>query len=62
MFTHGSTMKTRQLEKLLDSYLSKDRYFYTVAFFLDRAVYAKLALRTRFQKEIEDVLDSLHTS
>ncbi len=41
---------------MLDDYLNKDRYFYNVVYFFDRAIYAKLPLRKIFIKEIEEAL------
>ncbi len=46
----------QRLEKLLKSYVSRDRYFYNVVFYLDRVLYAKLPLRRLFRKEIEGFL------
>ena len=46
----------QRLAKLLDTYLSRERYFYNVVFFLDRALYAKLPLRKLFIKELEALL------
>lgn len=50
------TLSIAQLEKLLDSYLSKDRYFYNVVFWLDRVLYAKLPLRRYFVKSVKQLL------
>ena len=50
------TFPVRRLAKLLDDYLRKDRYFYNVVFYLDRAIYAKRPLRKLFVGEIEEAL------
>jgi hypothetical protein len=49
-------LSPKQLEKTLESYLSRDRYFYNVVFYLDRVLYARLPLRKIFRKEIEKFL------
>ena len=46
----------QSLAKLLDNYVAKNRYFYNVVYFLDRAIYGKLPLRKLFTKEIEEAL------
>ena len=50
-------LPAKRLAKLLDAYLAKERYYYNVVYFLDRALYAKDPLRKLFIKEIEAVLD-----
>lgn len=47
----------RRLVKLLEAYLARDRYFYNVTYFLDRAIYAPPPFRKVFTEEILKVLD-----
>ena len=47
----------RRVEKLLTDYLLADQYYYSVVFFLDRALYAKLPLRKLFVREVVRALE-----
>ena len=50
-------LSRQDLAKLLDVYLSEERYFYSVVYFLDRVLYAKGPLRNLFVKEIASTLE-----
>ncbi len=56
------TLTRKQLQKLLNNYFNRGRYFYNVVVLFDRALYAPAVFQAKFLEEERDHFKKWHTS